>query len=332
MAMRLVGEIMKSLLRLLRFQNLLIIAATQCIMRYCIIEPFLKINNFALQLNGFHFFLLVLATVFIAAAGYVINDYFDTGTDRVNRPDEVVIDRSIQRRQAMLLHFILNFAGIALGIYLSFYIGVPELAIIFVLATGLLWFYSTHYKRQFLVGNLVVSVLTGIVPLLVILFEMPLLNQKYGLIMLSHQANFNYIFFWIVAFSFFAFLTTLLREIIKDAEDFEGDSAYGMNTLPIIIGPKNTKIVIASLILFSIALLTGVFIRYLLYRGISVDYVTSIYFLLFLIAPYIFLLNKIIIARTKKDYNFASRITKLIMLAGILYSFLVRYILLHQLI
>lgn len=323
---------MLAILRLLRFQNLLIIAATQYLMRYCIIYPFLKINNFELQLNGFHFLLLVLATIFIAAAGYAINDYFDTGTDRLNRPDDVVIDRSIQRRLAMLIHLILNFFGVSLGIYLSFYIGVPELSVIFMLAIGLLWFYSTNYKRQFLIGNIVVSVMTGIVPLLVILFEMPLLNEKYGLIMIRFQANFNYIFFWVVAFSFFAFLTTLLREIIKDAEDFEGDSAYGMNTLPIIIGMKNTRIVIASVILTCLVLLTLVFIRFLLYRGTSLDYLSAVYFLLFLVIPLILLLYRILIAQTNKDYHFASQITKIIMLAGILYSFIVRYIVLNQLI
>lgn len=321
-----------AILRLIRFQNLLIIAATQYIMRYCIIYPFLKINNFELQLSGFHFFLLVLSTVLIAAGGYVINDYFDTGTDRLNRPGKVVIDKSIQRRMAMLIHFLLNFTGIVIGIYLSFYIKVPELSVIFMLAAGLLWFYSTNYKRQFLVGNIVVSIMTGIVPLMVILYEMPLLNAKYGLIMLSYQANFNYIFFWIAAFSFFAFLTTLLREIIKDAEDFEGDSAFGMNTLPIIIGQKSTKIVISSLIVTCLFLLTLVFIRFLLYRGISLDYLTAGYFLLFLVLPFLFLLYKIIIAQDKKDFYTASQITKFIMLTGILYSFVVRYILLNQII
>jgi len=319
-------------LRLIRIQNLVIIAATQYIMRYCIIYPFLKINKFELQLNGFHFFLLVFSTVLIAAAGYVINDYFDTGTDRLNRPDKVVIDRSIQRRLAMLLHFFLNFNGIAIGTYLSLYIGVAELSLIFMFAAGLLWFYSTNYKRQFLIGNVVVSIMTSIVPLLVILFEMPLLNAKYGLIMLQHQANFNYIFFWIIAFSFFAFLTTFLREIIKDIEDFEGDSAYGMNTLPIIIGRKNTKIIIVSIILLSLVILTLVFIRFLLYRGISLDYLTSGYFLLFLVFPFLLLLYRIIIAQKKEEFHIASQITKFIMLAGILYSFVVRYIVLSQLI
>ncbi len=318
--------------RLIRLHNLLIIAATQYIMRYCIIYPFLRINSFSLQLDNFRFFLLVLSTLVIAAAGYVINDYFDTGTDRINRPDELVINRTVGRRQAMMIHFILNIVGVAIGICLAFSVGVPELSLVFILATGLLWFYSTSYKRQFLIGNFVVSAMTGTVPLMVILFEMPLLNREYGLVMISHQANFNYIFFWIMSFSFFAFLTTLLREIIKDAEDFEGDSEFGMNTLPIYIGRKNTKIVISLLIALCMGLLITIFIRFLLYRGNSVDYISGTWFTLFLVIPFIYLVYKVITAESKRDWHIASQTTKIIMLAGILYSFIVRYIVLNQLI
>lgn len=321
-----------AILRLIRASNLLIIIATQYIMRYCIIDPFLEINNFNLQLGEGYFLLLILATVSIAAAGYVINDYFDTGTDRLNRPGKVVIDHDVPRRSAMLIHMVLTFIGIAAGVYLSFYIKVPGLALIFILASGLLWFYSTHYKRQFLIGNIVVSIMTGIVPLLVILYEMPLLNKEYGLIMIKHQANFNYIFFWIMAFSFFAFLTTLLREIIKDAEDFEGDSAFGMNTLPVVAGMKNTRIVIISLILICLILLLVVFFRFLLYRGNSPDYFTISYFIFLLFLPFILLLIRIITAREKSAFHQASQLTKIIMLSGILYSFVVRYFVMHHLI
>ncbi len=302
-------------LKLIRIKNLVIIIVTQYIMRYCIIVPFLKINSFSLQLNNFHFFLLVLATVLIAAAGYVINDYFDTRTDRLNRPDEVVIDTQIHHRFAMLLHIILNLIGVGLGIYLSFYIKVPGLSIIFMGSAGLLWFYSTDYKRQFLIGNILVSIMTAAVPILVILYEMPLLNKAYGQIMIRNSANFNYIFFWIAGFGFFAFLLTLLREIIKDMEDFEGDSAYGMNTLPIVLGMKSTKIILISLICICISCLLWVLLK----------------FILLLFTPLIILLIKLIIAKNKRDYYIASQLTKIIMVAGIFYAFLVRYIVLFEL-
>ena len=320
------GKLMIALLRLIRFNNLLIIALTQYIMRYCIIAPFLKINNFNLQLSDFHFFLLVFSTILIAASGYVINDYFDTGTDMLNRPDKVVIDKHISRRYAMLMHLVMSFAGVGIGVYLSFFINVPGLSVIFILAAGLLWFYSTNYKRQFLIGNILVSVMTAFVPILVILFEMPLLNETYGTIMVQNGANFNYIFFWVLGFGIFAFITSLLREIIKDSEDFEGDTAYGMNTLPIVAGTKITKTVLISLICICIFLLTWVLLEYILLNTDFVDYISAGYFLIFLFTPLTILLIKIITAKSKKDYYISSQLTKLIMVCGVLYSFIVRYI------
>lgn len=322
---------MIALFRLIRIWNLVIIAATQYVMRYCIISPFLKINNFELQLGNFNFFLLVIATVFIAAAGYVINDYFDTRTDLLNRPDKIVIDRHVPRRYAMLLHLVLNFLGVGIAAYLSFYINVPGLTIIFVLAAGLLWFYSTNYKRQFLIGNIIVSVMTAAVPLLVILYEMPLLNKAYGSIMIHNNASFNYIFFWIAGFGFFAFITTLLREIIKDSEDFEGDSAYGMNTMPILLGTKTTKMVLSLLIVFCIVSLVWVLLKFIVFNNEFTDYLSAGYFLLFIFIPIVFLFIKLILAHSKRDYYIASQITKIIMLAGILYALVVRYIVLFQL-
>ncbi len=322
---------LRAVFKLLRIENLLIIAATQYIMRWCIISPFLEMNNFSLALNWFYFLILVLSTVFIAAAGYIINDYFDTRTDRLNKPSRVVIDREIPRRIAILLHAILNIVGVGLGIFLSFYIRVPGLALIFLIAAGLLWFYSTNYKRQFLIGNLMVAFLTAAVPLLVVLFEIPLLNREYGQIMISHHASFNYIFNWIAGFSFFALLTTLIREIIKDSEDFEGDSAYGMNTLPIQIGIRNTKLILVLLIFIMIATLTWIILTYIFFSGPELDYLSAGYFLFLIIVPSLFLIRKIVRAKDKKDFHNASQLTKLIMLAGIMYAFLVRYIVLNQL-
>ncbi|HYW95600.1 MAG TPA: geranylgeranylglycerol-phosphate geranylgeranyltransferase [Bacteroidales bacterium] len=322
---------LKALFKLIRIENLLIIAATQYVMRWCIISPFLGLNHFSLQLDWLHFLILVLSTVFIAAAGYIINDYFDTRTDRLNKPGRVVIDREIPRRTAILLHTVFNVAGVGLGVYLSFYIKVPGLSLIFLIASGFLWFYSTNYKRQFLVGNLMVSFLTASVPLLVVLFELPLLNREYGPIMMRHQVNFNYLFNWIAGFAFFAFITTLIREIIKDTEDFEGDSAYGMNTLPIIIGTKYTRIVLVSLITLLIAALLWVVLKFIIFSGVGIDYLSAGYFLFLLIVPSLVLIYYIIRAGDKHDFHKASQVTKLIMLAGIMYAFLVRYIVLNQL-
>lgn len=313
---------MINFLRLIRYKNLLIIVLTQYLMRWCIIKPLLKVDQFELQFSELNFFFLVMATVFITAAGYVINDYFDAKTDLVNRPEKVILGRKLNRRWAILLHVIFNTIGIGLGAYISFYIGLPILTLVFVMITGILWFYSTTYKRQFFIGNIIVAILTALVPLMVLLFEIPLLREKYGFLMNEFRANFTYIILWVMAFSFYAFLLTLIREIIKDIEDFEGDCAYGRNTLPIVLGVMNSKIIIITFIL-----LTQFSLIYIYFRFLK-DTITLIYFLVFLIIPLLILLFKIFVANDKRDYHLASNLSKIIMLAGILYALVANYLIL----
>ncbi len=311
---------MINFLRLIRYKNLLIIILTQYLMRWSIIKPILEVYEFKLQFTELNFFFLVMATVFITAAGYVINDYFDTKTDLVNRPDTVIIGRVLNRRWAILLHVIFNTIGIGLGAYISFYIGIPILTFVFVLITGILWFYSTTYKRQFLIGNITVAFLTALVPLMVILFEIPLLNKEYGLLMKELRSDFTHIILWVSAFALFAFLLTMIREIIKDVEDFEGDSAYGRKTMPIVLGVLNSKIVVITFILTTLFSLLYINFRFLN------DSITLIYFIVFLIIPLILLVYKIIVAENKKDYHSASNLSKIIMLAGIFYALVANYI------
>ncbi len=317
---------LRSILRLIRFPNLVIIVATQYAMRYLLMEPLLPSDSFHLQFGDAQFFLLVLSTVFIAAAGYIINDYFDTRADLINKPSRVVIGIQISRREAMTMHALLNIIGIGIGVYLSFYVKIPALSFVFVMATGLLWFYSTNYKRQFLVGNLSVAFLTGLVPLMVVLFEIPMLNREYGAVMLRNNTNFNYMIAWVGGFSFFAFLTTLIREVIKDAEDFKGDRAYGMKTVPIVLGVFWTKLVLVLLIGFTLFMLGYLLFKYILFSVEPADYISLIYFILFLFGPLIMLIIQVILARDKKGYHRASNLIKLIMLTGILYTVLVFYL------
>jgi len=306
---------------------LLIIAATQYLMRYCIVWPIIRVNEFDLQFDNLHFFLLVLSSILITAAGYVINDYFDTKTDMLNRPGTVLVGKRISRRTAMFIHIVLNAAGIGLGIYLSFKIGILALGVAYILASGILWFYSTTYKRQFLIGNLIVSIFAGIVPFVVVLFEVPLLNETYRDVLLEYDINFNGLLAWVGGFAFFAFLSNLVREIIKDVEDFEGDLAFGRNTLPVVLGIKITKLIIILLILSNVVAVTYVFIKYLLYTVTgNYDLITMFYLLLFIIIPFLILAWIIFKAGNKDDYHRASNITKIIMLAGIAYSIVVYFI------
>ena len=324
--------VIMAFLKLIRYQNLLIIAATQYMMRFLIIAPILAINGFKPQLDHLHFFLLVFSSMTITAAGYVINDYFDMKTDLLNRPYTVIVGKRISRRWAMILHIFLNTIGIVTGIYLSWYAGMMGFGIAYIMAAGLLWFYSTTYKRQFLIGNLIVSIFTAVVPFVVVIFEVPLLNQAYGEIMIAQGMNFYNIIAWVGGFSFFAFLSTLIREIIKDVEDFEGDSAYGRNTLPIVLGIRTTKIIVIILISFMVFSLVYVYSTYLFRKHSGeIDLFSLLWFSVMLILPFIYLIFKLISAREKKEYHFCSNLCKLVMLTGILYS-VVFYIIVHPLI
>lgn len=316
----------RSIFSLIRFPNLLIIAFTQYAMRYLLMEPLLPSDSFVLQFGDFQFALLVFSTILIAAAGYIINDYFDTRADLINKPARVVVGVSISRKEAMILHMIFNVIGVGIGVYLAFYIGLPSLSLVFVLSTGLLWFYSTNYKKQFLVGNLIVSFLTALVPLMVVLFEIPLLNREYGEVMIRYDSSFFYLFAWVSAFSFFAFITTLIREIIKDAEDLEGDNAYGMRTVPIVLGTFWTRVLVVCLISLTLATLIFLLFKFIFYSVVPPDYISLVYFSVFLLLPMVLLAIQVLTARDKRAYHRASILIKLIMLFGILYSVLVFYL------
>jgi len=325
------GNSMKEFFKLIRWQNLLIVILTMVLMRYFVIESLIsKIGivfkngngveiGMSLQFPWYDFVLLVAAVVFITAGGYVINDYFDIKTDLINK-GKVIVGTKIPRRQAMMFHNLFNIAGVAAGFYISWQAGYPMLGAIFLIVSGLLYFYSASYKRQFLIGNLIVAVLTAMVPLLVVAYEWPALYRYYTINAVK-MPDIDFIFYWVAGFAVFAFFTTLTREIIKDIEDFEGDAAYGRNTLPIIIGIKTSKIVSVSLVIITIALL------YLTWYYFVNDKITLIYLNCAIVVPLIMVIFKIVFSKNKIQLHSASSIMKIVMLTGILYSVVVKLIL-----
>jgi 4-hydroxybenzoate polyprenyltransferase len=297
-----------------------------CLMRYAIIAPQLKLLNLSFQFSTFHFVLLVLATMLITAAGYVINDYFDTKTDMLNHPGKVTVGKSISRRLAIIIHFGLNILGCVFGGYISFYIGIPVLSFIFLMIPGILWFYSTSYKRQFLIGNIIVAFLTALVPLMVLLFEVPMLIRTFGAQMLEQQVNLNSLALWVGGYSVFAFLLTLIREIVKDIEDFEGDNAFGRKTLPIVLGVNSTVLILDGFLLVVISLLV-----YLLLYFVP-DFLSQVYvglFVIFPLAASVYLLHK---ASEQKHYHTVSSLLKIVMLSGVMYSILAWYIFTYRMV
>jgi 4-hydroxybenzoate polyprenyltransferase len=315
---------MKAFLKLIRFPNLLIVVMTMLLMRYAILGPVLGKMNMALQSSWVDFLILVFATVLITAGGYVINDYFDIKTDLINR-GKVIVGTKIPRRQAMMWHNLFNITGVAAGFYVSARAGYIWLGLLFLVVSGLLYFYSASYKRQFLIGNILVAVLTAMVPMLVVILEAPAI-YRYYLINSTVAPDLTIIFYWIGGFAVFAFLTTLSREIIKDIEDFEGDVAYGRNTVPVIIGILTSKIVSVCLVFITI---TALYLVWYLYLN---DLITFIYITAALGLPMGYAIFQIIVSTSRKQLHSASRIMKIVMLGGILYSVVVRIILTYNLI
>lgn len=319
---------MKEFLTLIRWKNILIVILTMVMMRYFVIAPLLSLMtvnlssapdtavSMMLQLGWFDFIMLVAATVFITAGGYVINDYFDIKTDLINR-GEVIVGKGISRRKAMMWHSVFNIAGVAAGFYISARAGYFWMGILFLLVSGLLYFYSASYKRQFLIGNIIVAILTAMVPLLVIFYEWPALYRYYSL-NATALPGMNFLFYWIGGFALFAFLTTLAREIIKDIEDFEGDMAYGRNTLPVIAGIPASKVITVSLVAITIAMLFLVWFFYVR------DWITLVYISVAVVVPLILVIFFLLSGNNRKRVHTASCLMKTAMLTGILYSLVVK--------
>lgn len=311
-------------LKLIRIENLVMIALTLILVRYYILRKILISNDFELGINQYLFALIVLSTVLIAAAGYIINDYFDIKTDLINHPKTVVVDKVLKRRWAIILHMIFTFTGILLGIYCALKTGYLRLGLFHVFSAILLWFYSTRFKKQLLIGNLVVSVLSASVVFMPLIFEMGLMQKQNPEFVLSNYKMFLSAFKATFIFALFAFFTTLTREIIKDIEDIEGDSATGCNTMPIKWGISLSKTVIFFLIIITIILLI-----FIIYNSLKAQMLIAtpqnLYILLLLIMPLSLLIYKLVKAKTSRHYYQCSIILKLVMLSGLLSTVIFYY-------
>lgn len=308
-------------LKLIRYKNLLIIIFTQYLMRWCVIAPFLNTINQEMQFSEGLFALLVLATVLVAAAGYAINDYFDIRTDLTNHPESVIVGTKISRRRAMTYNNILNFIGVTIGFWVSYKIEIITFGFLFLFVSGGLWFYSALYKKQLIIGNIIVALFAALVPLLTVIYEVPLLNKVITPNRPPVEATVvSIMFLYVVGYSAFAFLTTLAREILKDIEDIEGDDISGRQTIPVVWGIKTSKLIIVSILSIILILLS------IIYTYFFQDFTTLIYIMLFIFIPILFLIFKLLKANKKADFHFISNGLKGVMLLGLLFSVLLWFV------
>ena len=307
--------------RLIRWPNLAFIAITQALFYYCIYTPLLSV--YPSPNNQVLFFILMTASVFIAAAGYIINDYFDIQIDIINKPERIVINKYIKRRWAIMWHLLLSAIGILLSLYVSFKSGEWLISIVNIFCVAVLLFYSTTFKRKLLSGNLIIASLTGWVILVVYLFGGADIFSLQGWVANSTTLNIPRFFKFTSLYTSFAFIMTLIREVVKDLEDMEGDRKYNCTTMPIVWGVPAAKVFTAVWITVCLAILAVI----QLYAWQSGWWFAAIYVMILTFLPLAFLLKKLYTAHTVAQYNTLSKIIKLVMLAGILSMLFVKFIL-----
>jgi 4-hydroxybenzoate polyprenyltransferase len=312
---------MAAYLRLIRFQNLIFIAFIQIVMQEVVLVPILQTFGFTETLNFNMLTLLVAASVLIAAGGYVLNDYFDVKIDAINRPDKLIVGKNISRQNAMILHQFLTGLGVVCGLLLAYFARSFTLAFIFIVIPGLLWFYSASYKRQFIIGNLVIAFNSAITVLIVGICQLAFLQKEYGNLVFETPIPTQF-YGWIGGFAVFSFLCTWIREIIKDMEDEIGDREMECRTMPIKWGIAKTKG-----FLFGLIILTNSALYLVNSLNIHFDNSLTIRYIIFaLTLPFIALGYLIFSAKNQADYHRASSLVKIIMLLGVLYSFIFYYL------
>jgi 4-hydroxybenzoate polyprenyltransferase len=296
--------------KLIRWPNLFFIILTQCLFYFCVFQNILIQPGYHTG-NKNHFYLLVLASVCVAAAGYIINDYFDVQIDAVNKPQKVVVDKLVKRRWAIIWHWLLSGIGILLSVYISYKTGRWIISIANILCVFLLWVYSTTFKKKVLWGNVIVAALTAWVIVVIYFFCGASIEVWQGQHMAFDAQRF---FKFTLLYAGFAFIVSLIREVIKDLEDMEGDAQFHCRTMPIAWGVPASKVFTAVWLVVCIAALAIV----QLYAWQLGWWFISVYTVLLIIAPLIFMLRKLYKAVTPADYHRLSNYAKLVMLAGIL--------------
>ncbi len=303
-------QIFKGFLKLIRWPNLIFIIITQLLFYYVVAQPFYNTLSLEPSLTPWLFFILLFASVCIAAAGYIINDYFDVNIDLINKPDKLVVEKIIHRRWTLAWHFILSFIGVVLSFYISYelnqffwWLGFCNLGVVILLVV-----YSTSFKKQLLIGNVLISALTAWVIIVIVLTQVG--SHSVGV----YKPAFLKLFRVGMLYATFAFIITLIREVAKDMEDVVGDERNGCKTMPIVWGFRVSKVFIALCTAVLVCLLIVLQLYVLQYYW----YGAIVYCLALIIAPLVFSLKVLQAAMGQLHYHALSNIYKLIMLTGIL--------------
>ena len=294
---------LKDFLIFIRWKNVILISMIMFLIKFALFEKF-ELN---VTLDNFHYFLLTISTVFIAIAGYIINDIYDVKADEINKPNRLFVGKKIGRTQAYNLFIAFNSVGLLIGMYLSHHIGHTSYFIIYVLTSLLLYQYAKQLKRIFIVSNVLVSFVVFLSIALPSVFDLlPVTNA-------FNESKQMVGFKLLLLFAVFGFFLTLLREIVKDMEDIKGDAEIEARTIPIVLGIKKTKAILGIITLFLFMAIV-----YFAYMLMNFDLSASIYLSIFVAIPLVYFVLDLWKTKDKKGFHRSSGILKLIMLMGIL--------------
>lgn len=308
-------------MRLVRWGNLLFLGALVWVMEKWVAVPILNAAAYGEQMPWYILLLLEIAVILIAAGGYVINDYFDVKIDRINRPDAVIVTRTISKPAAMRLSICLSAAGSACGILEAILLRSMTIGILFVIVPGLLWFYSSSYKRLFMIGNLTIALLAAVTPMLVAITNVAILQLRFETILpyisLPHD-----LYAWLGGFALFAFLLTWIREIIKDMQDQMGDRELECHSMPVVWGDLWTKVFVTALIILTLAIIGHIW-YHLLPFPIGWTSLSTRYIALGIVVPLLSAIWLLWSAKIPSDYKSCQQVIKFAMLIGMLYGYVI---------
>lgn len=308
---------MKSILaflKLVRIPNLVIIALTQLLFFYALINPlFTSHPTLYSSFTKTHFVLLIISSVLIAAGGNIINDYFDLNIDEINKPQKKIIDKLIKRRWAIVFHIALSIAGILLGFYIDYFSSIFWLGFSNTLCALLLFAYSISLKKKLLVGNVLISLLTAWV-ILICFFCYFRSLECVDCNPIQWKSELHRFLRISILYSGFAFIISIIREAVKDMEDMDGDAKYGCKTIPIVWGIPASKVFVAVWLVVLIGMLCVVQFYVFQFGWVW----SAVYCILLIIAPLIWLLKKLFEAQLPPDYHKLSIVIKLVMVSGLL--------------
>jgi len=302
---------MTAFFKLIRWPNILMIWITMGLTLFGLINPVLSLRPFEAGMNVTQFLLLTAAVTFIAMAGYLLNDIHDMDADAVNKPGKNVVGRKISVQTVRMLYWVFNILGVVAGVIFAWMLGQINYSLIFILSAGLLWFYSGRYQCQPLTGNLVVAFLSSLTIMLVWLFDFLMLMNRSDIMISIHQFL-PIVNALILLFTAFAFMTTLIRELVKDMQDFAGDDRFGCRTLAVVAGVDKAKRI--TMFLLVVTVLLALYSQWYFFQT---GFINLFYFFLMIDLLIFGVIFRLAGARDAKDFKGVSFLIKILMLAGI---------------